>query len=54
MDKNRIDDSEEKVDEGVEETFPASDAPATGGTTGPNDLGNGKSLGDGKTGSAGI
>jgi hypothetical protein len=28
---------EEKVDESVEETFPASDAPAIGGSTGPND-----------------
>ncbi|WP_422919760.1 hypothetical protein [Rhizosaccharibacter radicis] len=28
---------EEKVDESVEETFPASDPPATGGSTGPND-----------------
>lgn len=28
---------EDKVDEGVEETFPASDPPSIGGSTGPND-----------------
>jgi hypothetical protein len=28
---------EEKVDEALEDTFPASDPPATGGSTGPND-----------------
>ncbi len=28
---------EEKIDEGVDQTFPASDPPATGGSTGPND-----------------
>lgn len=28
---------EEKIDEGVEDTFPASDPPAIGGSTGPND-----------------
>ena len=29
---------DDKVDEAVEETFPASDPPSTGGSTGPNDL----------------
>ena len=28
---------EDQIDEGIEETFPASDPPATGGSTGPND-----------------
>jgi hypothetical protein len=28
---------EEKIDQSVEETFPASDPPAIGGSTGPND-----------------
>ena len=28
-------DEEGKVDEGLEETFPASDPPSTGGSTGP-------------------
>jgi hypothetical protein len=28
---------EEKIDEAVEDTFPASDPPAVGGSTGPND-----------------
>ena len=28
---------EEKVDEAVEDTFPASDPPSIGGSTGPND-----------------
>lgn len=28
---------DDKVDEAVEETFPASDPPSTGGSTGPND-----------------
>ena len=30
-------DRDDKIDEGVEETFPASDPPAVGGSTGPND-----------------
>ncbi len=30
-------DEEEKIDEGVDGTFPASDPPSTGGSTGPND-----------------
>jgi len=30
-------DGDDRIDEGVEETFPASDPPATGGSTGPND-----------------
>ena len=29
---------DDKVDEAVEETFPASDPPSTGGSTGPNDI----------------
>ncbi len=28
---------EDKRDEAIEETFPASDPPAVGGSTGPND-----------------
>ncbi|WP_419730078.1 hypothetical protein [Lichenicola sp.] len=28
---------EEKVDDAVEDTFPASDPPSVGGSTGPND-----------------
>ena len=28
---------EDKIDEGVDGTFPASDPPSTGGSTGPND-----------------
>ena len=31
--------TEEKVDEAVADTFPASDPPSTGGSTGPNDAG---------------
>jgi hypothetical protein len=31
------DERDERVDEGVEETFPASDPPAVGGSTGPDD-----------------
>ncbi|WP_428393289.1 hypothetical protein [Lichenicoccus sp.] len=38
---------EERIDEGVEETFPASDPPATGGSTGPDD---GRDSGDGPPG----
>jgi len=30
-------DSEDAVDQTIEETFPASDPPSTGGSTGPND-----------------
>lgn len=29
--------SEDQIDEALEDTFPASDPPATGGTTGPGD-----------------
>jgi len=29
---------EEHVDEALEDTFPASDPPSTGGSTGPNDV----------------
>ena len=29
---------EEKVDDALEDTFPASDPPSTGGSTGPNDV----------------
>ncbi len=31
--------TEEKVDEAVEDTFPASDPPSIGGSTGPDDEG---------------
>ena len=41
MDDDKIKDEpatvEEKVDETVEDTFPASDPPSIGGSTGPND-----------------
>ncbi|WP_171033887.1 hypothetical protein [Lichenicoccus roseus] len=30
-------DEDEKVDVGVDDTFPASDPPSIGGSTGPND-----------------
>ncbi len=34
---NQPPDHDEKVDDAVEDTFPASDPPSTGGSTGPDD-----------------
>ncbi len=34
---NQPPDEDEKVDDAVEDTFPASDPPSTGGSTGPDD-----------------
>jgi hypothetical protein len=38
MDNERPE-TEGEIDSALEDTFPASDPPATGGTTGPNDTG---------------
>ncbi len=38
MDTKPADQTEQDLDESLEETFPASDPPAHGGSTGPGDV----------------